>query len=88
MAISANGAFAGRHECGSRAFCVQFFTAPELRPWQTRPRGHASYLKAGWYWYALPCDDLRDARGRFTSSRKAYQNAMAALAGSRKPIAA
>lgn len=80
MSIKANSAFAGTHNGNVGLFKVEYYGRAEtvaINQDLGIPRGHHEWRHAGWYW-------KRQTRevGPFTSSRGAYKDAMAKLAGS------
>lgn len=81
MPLSSNAAFAGLHEAPDGSYVtVAYCTASDNRKLnQGSPRGHLSYMRFGWYWWASPTRPRQPLLnfGPFTSSRLAYQDAMA-----------
>lgn len=81
MSYAQNDAFAGTHDApNGYKFWIGYMTKHALQPFNSAPRGHYAYRKVGWYW-CRPW--LQSAiHGPFSSSRKAYKDAMATLAKS------
>lgn len=77
MGYKLNDAFAGVHDApDGTAFAIGYRDKAALAPFNVgRPPGHAQRYRIGWYWH-----NGSILRGPFTSSRLAYQDAMAALA--------
>lgn len=77
MTMSRHAAYAGEHARHDDVlFTVTFYSAPELAAVNGKtPRGHHRYRKAGWYWCRR--GDAAPGVGAFTSSHKAYVDAMA-----------